>query len=422
MTFGPNSVSIMFARSLRGNSLIEVYTKSMRIEDIQPQIVRLNADAWLLADYENHNQTVKALLGEKFLTRKIFLLIPKEGKPSIIAHVIDLAFLSGKDITSVFTLLPYKTWQEMLSTLEKALVPYSHILMDISENGLLPRVSFADYGTVDFVKKLGKEVTPSADILQRFSAVMTPWQLESQKDACLKALRIKDEAFAKIGKDVKEKGQSDEYEIQQFIAKRFREEGMVFDEDPIVAIGTNANNPHYGPTKDVSSPIKEGDLVLIDMWAKNKEKGSVYADITWMGYVGSRVPDLYKERFDIVKKARNSAINFLKEELPNRVVHGYEVDDVARKVITDAGYGDSFIHRLGHSITDDVSCHGAGANLDNFESHDFRELMDGTSFSDEPGIYAEDFGMRSETDLHIENRHVLVLGGLQEEIIPILKD
>ena len=195
---------------------------------------------------------------------------------------------------------------------------------------------------------------------------------------------------------------------------------MVFDEDPIVAIGKNAGDPHYGPTKERFSLIKEGDLVLIDMWAKNAAPGSVYADITWMGYVGHEVPDVYAERFAIIKKARDGVIAFLKEQLPIRKVLAYEADDVARKIIQEAGFGEAFVHRVGHSITDDVSCHGAGANLDNFESHDTRELMDDTSFSDEPGIYTPEFGMRTETDLHIKNRELLVLGGLQEEILPLL--
>ena len=195
---------------------------------------------------------------------------------------------------------------------------------------------------------------------------------------------------------------------------------MFYDEAPLVAIGPNASNPHYTPTEDCFSPIVEGDLVLIDMWAKYREPHAVYADITWMGYVGTDVPEVYQKRFAIVKAARDGAIEFLKQELPKREVQAYEVDDVARKIISDAGYGKYFIHRLGHSIYDDDSPHGPGANLDNYESHDTRVLLDGTSFSDEPGIYAPDFGIRTETDLHVQGKELLVVGGLQEEIIPIL--
>ncbi|MDY5440772.1 MAG: M24 family metallopeptidase [Candidatus Enteromonas sp.] len=391
---------------------------NMDIAQIQHKIIAEDADAWILLDYESHNPTVKKLLGDKFLTRKIILAIPASGKPKIIAHVIDTIFL--EDCSDRFEIHPYKTWERMLELEKELFSSYGKVLMDISENGLLPRVSLADYGSVAFIKSLGIEVASSADVLQGLTATLTDSQYASQVDACQKALKIKDEAFALIAKHVKEKGSSDEYEIQRFICRRFHEEGMVFDEPPIVAIGPNAANPHYTPNESTSSTIEKGDLVLIDMWAKNKEPGSVYADITWMGYVGKTVPKKYVDRFAIIKAARDGVISFLTTELPKRKVASYEADDVARKIITDAGFGEYFVHRVGHSITADVSPHGAGANLDNYESHDTRHFLNNTSFSDEPGIYTEEFGMRTETDLHIREGKLVVVGGLQDEIIPIL--
>jgi Xaa-Pro dipeptidase len=196
---------------------------------------------------------------------------------------------------------------------------------------------------------------------------------------------------------------------------------VVYDDPPLVAIGKNASNPHYTPTPESHAKIHQGDLVLIDMWAKMDDPEGVYADITWMGYVGADVPEVYAKRFAIVKAARDAVIAFLKKEIPLRPVAAYEADDVAREVITKAGYGDYFIHRVGHNIAVDVSPHGPGANLDDYESHDTRHLIEGTSFSDEPGIYAPDFGVRSETNLHILNHQAVVVAGLQDKIIPILK-
>jgi Xaa-Pro aminopeptidase len=209
---------------------------------------------------------------------------------------------------------------------------------------------------------------------------------------------IKDEAFAKIKELILKDGETDELDIQKFISDRFHEEGMVYDDPPLVAIGKNASNPHYTPTAESHSKIHKGDLVLIDMWAKMNDPEGVYADITWMGYVGTEIPEVYTKRFAIVKAARDGVIAFLKKEIPLRKVQAYEADDVARKIITDAGYGDYFIHRVGHNIAVDVSPHGPGANLDDYESKDTRCLIEGTSFSDEPGIYAPDFGVRSETN------------------------
>ena len=392
----------------------------MKIEEIQTQLRKEKVDAWIMVDYENKNRTVAKLLGNKMLTRKIFLVIPSSDKPFIIAHFIDTVFLQVDEITSIFDIKGYKTWQEMLEIERQEFSSFKTVMMDVSEFGLLPRVSLADYGSVDFVKGLGIKVISSADIQQYMTARLSKHAYETQIDACEKALRIKDEAFRKIKEDILSKGQSDEYVIQKFIADRFIEEEMEFDEPPIVAIGPNASNPHYGPTIDIHSPIKEGDLVLIDMWAKNIDPEGVYADITWMGYVGKEVPQIYKSRFDIAKAARDGVIEFLTRELPKRKVFAYEADDVARKIITDAGYGPYFKHRVGHNIAIDVSPHGPGANLDNYETHDTREILDGTSFSDEPGIYAEDFGVRTETDLHNDGGRLVVVGGLQEEIIPIL--
>lgn len=392
----------------------------MEINELQQQIKELGADAWILVDYENKNPTVVKLLGERMLTRKLFVVLPAEGKPYLIVHSIDTVYLKGEDISSRFDLRVYATWPEMLSIEKESFSSYRKVLMDISEHGLLPRVSLADYGSVDYVRSLGIRVDSSADLLQHMTSVMSEKSLQSQIEACKTCLKIKDEAFLFIANEIRSKGVTSELEVQRFIARRFDEERMYYDEPPLVAIGPNASNPHYTPTPDSFSPIREGDLVLIDMWAKYKTPHAVYADITWMGYVGHEVPQEYKDRFRIVKAARDGAIAFLKRELPLRPVHAFEVDDVARKIISDAGYGQYFIHRLGHSIFEDDSPHGPGANLDNYESHDTRLLLDGTSFSDEPGIYAPDFGVRSETDLHIQGKELLVVGGLQDEVIPIL--
>jgi Xaa-Pro dipeptidase len=393
----------------------------MKIEEIQAHIAEQNADAWILVDYENRNKTLVALLGEKMLTRKILMVIPKTGKPYLITHIIDTVYLNDSVTKARFDLVVYKTWREMLALEKRYFSAYKTVLMDVSENGLLPRVSLADYGSVDYVKSLGLEVLSSGDLLQELTAVYSKRAYELQLKADALTLAIKDEAFQKIKELILKNGETDELEIQKFIADRFHQEGMVYDDPPLVAIGKNASNPHYTPTPESHAKIHQGDLVLIDMWAKMDDPEGVYADITWMGYVGAEVPEVYAKRFAIVKAARDAVIAFLKKEIPLRPVAAYEADDVAREVITKAGYGDYFIHRVGHNIAVDVSPHGPGANLDDYESHDTRHLLEGTSFSDEPGIYAPDFGVRSETNLHILNHQAVVVAGLQDKIIPILK-
>lgn len=393
----------------------------MELNKIVDAIKKEKADAWIIVDYENHNPTLKELLGEKMLTRKIFLVIPVNEKPYLICHQIDTVYLQDKNTLDRFDLRVYKTWQEMLLLEKESFINYRTVLMDTSEFGLLPRISLADFGSVDFVRSLGPIVKSSGNIQQEIRAVLDEEAYALQLKACETTLKIKDEAFKRIKTLIEHKGETSELEIQKFIADRFHQEGMVYDDPPLVAIGKNASNPHYSPNEESFSPIKKGDLVLIDMWAKMDDPKGVYADITWMGYVGESVPEVYAKRFSIVKAARNGVISFLGEQIPLREVHAYEADDVARQIITKAGYGDYFLHRVGHNIGVDVSPHGPGANLDNYETHDDRLLIEGTSFSDEPGIYAPDFGVRSETDLHIEKGRLVVLAGLQKEIIPILK-
>lgn len=393
-----------------------------RIDKIQNYLKEENKDAWILVDYENRNKTLVSFLGEKMLTRKIFMVFPKDGKPYLITHLIDTVFLNDEGTNSVFDLKIYKTWNEMLELEKECFKSYKNVIMDISNDGLLPRVSLADYGSVEFIKNLGINIYSSGDVLEEFSAAYDEEAYNLQLLACEKTLKIKDEAFALIKKDILEKGQSDEYRIQKFICDRFHKEGMVYDDPAIVAVSKNASNPHYGPSENIHSPIYKGDVVLIDMWAKMDHKNAVYADITWMGYVGEEIPKVVEERFSILRNAVDSAFKFLEDNLPNRRVEGWEVDDVSRDVVTKAGFGEFFTHRTGHNISVDVSPHGPGVNIDNYESHDTRKIIPHISFSLEPGIYAPDFGMRVETDIYIDSNYKPhMVAGRQEKVIAILK-
>ena len=390
----------------------------MQIKEIQNYLAQEGTDAYVLVDYENKNQPLVSLLGKAMLTRKIIAIIPKQGQLRLIVHSIDADLLKGRVEADYYV---YKTWSEMLKFQQEALADCQTVLMDYSPSGLLMRVATADAGSVEYIRSLGKEIKSSGNLLQRLTAVLTEKQYEEELIACEKTLRVKDEAFAYIKERILAQGEVSEYAVQQFIARRFQEEGMTFDEPPLVANGKNAANPHYCPTAETYSVLHKGDLVLIDMWAKLDDEDGVYADITWMGYIGEKVPEEYEHRFKIIKAARDGVIAFLQDNIGKRPVYAYEADDVARSIISQAGYGDYFVHRVGHNIAVDVSCHGPGANLDNYETHDDRQLIEGLSFSDEPGIYAPDFGMRTETNIHIQDGKALVVAGLQEAIIPVLK-
>jgi Xaa-Pro aminopeptidase len=210
-----------------------------------------------------------------------------------------------------------------------------------------------------------------------------------------------------------------EYDVQQEIAGFLNARGLEADEPPLVATNAHCSDPHYSPVPKTSNPMRPGAFVLLDVFAKRKVPGAVYFDITWTGFVGESVPKKFVDVFEVVRNARDAAIACVRQaRREGQELRGYEVDDAARGVIRQAGYGDYFIHRTGHSIGEDV--HGNGANIDNFETHDDRKIISGTCFSIEPGIYLPEFGVRSEVNVYVEEREARVTGDIQQSLVPIL--
>lgn len=286
----------------------------------------------------------------------------------------------------------------------------------------IPYIARVDAGTVELVRSFGVEVVTSANLSQRFVAQLSDAQIESQREAGRRIIAAKDALFAELSDDLRAGVSLNEYDVQQRFLHMMRERGVVVEEPPIVGVNGNASNPHYLPTAERHQPIRRGDLVLFDFWGVLPEPGSIYADYTWMAFAGTRdeIPAQQCEVFDIVRRARDSAITFIRERLrEGQPVEGCEVDDVARSVIESAGYGEYFVHRTGHSIT--TAEHGNGANIDNFETQDARLLLPSTCNSIEPGIYLPEFGVRSEVDLLVFEHDVEVTGvPEQEEIVALL--
>jgi Xaa-Pro dipeptidase len=291
--------------------------------------------------------------------------------------------------------------------------------MQYSPENNIPYIGLVDAGTVELVRKLKKKVVSSADLVQRFEASWTPEQLESHLEAGKIVDRITRDAFKRAAEFVREGRPLSEFELQEWILEQFRENHLTTAEPPIAAVQPNNGNPHYEPKAGASRPIRAGDLLLLDIWAKCGRPGSVYYDITWMGYLGNRVPDAYAKIFRIVKSARDNAVAFVKESIgKGRSIHGWEVDRVTRDTIRKSGYAKYFVHRTGHSIGQDV--HGNGANMDGLETRDDRKIVPHTCFSIEPGIYLPEFGIRSEVNVYVGDGEARVTGAIQEEILPLL--
>ena len=208
-----------------------------------------------------------------------------------------------------------------------------------------------------------------------------------------------------------------ELTIRDWVLDQFRAAGMVTDSGPIVAVNGHAGNPHYEPTPETNSQVHPGDFVLIDMWAKLDQPEAVYYDITWTGFCGA-APDRVCSVFETVRDARDRAIEVVADAVKSkREIRGFEVDDAARNHIVGKGFGDRFVHRTGHSIGTEV--HGTGANMDNLETHDERRILPGALFSIEPGIYLEDFGVRSEVNVFVTAASASTTGAVQRELVRI---
>jgi Xaa-Pro aminopeptidase len=262
--------------------------------------------------------------------------------------------------------------------------------------------AFVDAGTVELIQSFGLEVVSSADLFQVAAARWSKKSVDLHRKACIEVLAVKDAAFDYIREHL---GREDlnEYEVQQFIRGEFDRRGLVTDHGPIVGVNSHAGDPHYEPDAENYAPIRDGDWILIDLWAKYPDPEAVYCDITFTGFAGSNVPDRFRKIFDLVTGARDRAIEVLKDAwVEGTVLQGWQVDDACRKHISDAGYGEYFRHRTGHSMGPAPSPHALGANIDNLETHDTRRLIAGVGFSIEPGIYLPEFGVRSEVDVYID--------------------
>jgi Xaa-Pro aminopeptidase len=286
---------------------------------------------------------------------------------------------------------------------------------------MIPYVSRVDGGMLEYIRNLGITVTSSADLFQYSFARWTPNEHQSHVQAAKKISRIKDEAFNLIRDQIDHKQSVTEWDIQQFILDQFRRANLITDGSPIVAVNENAGAPHYQPTSEVHASIKPGDLVLIDLWAKEKGDNTIFTDITWMGYVGKQIPRKYRQIFNIVKSSRERALEALHHASNNTYsLEGWQVDQEVREIIDRAGYGEYFIHRTGHSLSPGPTVHGLGVNIDNFETRDTRKIVSNLGFTIEPGIYTTEFGIRSEINVFIEKNGVpTVTTPIQEKIIRV---
>lgn len=389
----------------------------MHTSEVQEQLRQANLDGWLLYDFQGLNPIARKLVGvgEHLLTRRWFYWIPKTGSPVVLCHRIEQD--GFPEVEGQFQL--FRSWKEMHSGLQKVLEGAAVLAMEYSPQCSIPYVSRIDAGTMELVKSLGKEVVSSAGLVQFFEARWSWEQFQTHQEASRHLMNILFDSFQEVGRAERNGRQISEFDLQQAIWGKYHELGLCSSAPPIVAVNANTGNPHYEPRKGRAVPIQSGDILLVDLWAKMERRNAVYADYTWVAYLGDQIPGRYLKVWETVRESRDAALSFVRECYSRKIdIRGWQVDSVAREVIAGKGYGENFVHRTGHSIGEED--HGNGANMDGLETKDERLLIPRTCFSIEPGIYLPEFGIRSEVNVFLGDKEVFVTGDpIQTEIFKI---
>ncbi len=400
------------------------------LDDARHFLQSTGLDGWLTRDYRYTNPVFEAALGRRVehLTRPIWLWIPADGDPQLLAHEVDAGrFLEGSPDISV-----YGSREQMVSGLKNLLHGNTHhgaapradatIAMEYSPMYELPRVGRVDAGTIELVRSLGVDVVPSGDVIQYATERWTPDQLQSHFFAVEALDRIVKQTFQYVGENIR--WALTEHDIAEHIRGKFDRAGLEFDDGPIVAFNEHSSDPHYDPRPGEAAVIRREGWLLIDLWARKKsspdDRGdrNISADITWTAKLGEPPGRKQQEVFDVVTGARDAAFDLLESRvLEGDNPPGWELDRAARDVIEKAGYGDFFVHRLGHSLGHEA--HSNGVNLDDWETHDTRTVINGVGVTIEPGIYLPEFGVRSEIDIYMGEDGPEITGDRQTGIVQI---
>ena len=393
---------------------------SLDVPAIQASLRESGLDGWLLYDFHGSNPIATRLTGldraGKMTTRRWFYLVPASGEPQALVHAIERHNLE----TLPGTTAVYAGRHQLEEALGRLVGGRRRLAMEYSPECAIPYVSRVDAGTVEWIRRLGAEIVSSGDLVQQFEAVWDEEALRSHRQASASLYLIKDRAFTEIGRRLRDGVPTTELDIQELMTGWFRDEALISDSAPVVAAEENAGSPHYLPTTERHRPIRQNELVLLDLWGKLERPGTVFADITWVGFTGVSIPEPYARAFAAVRRARDAAIALAQGAArERRDLRGWQVDRAARDEIDKSGYGAHFVHRTGHSLGQEV--HGNGVHMDDYETHDDRRLLPGSGFTIEPGLYFDHFGVRSEINMFYGTRDAVVTGPAQEEICRLLE-
>lgn len=393
----------------------------MNLPDLQSAMRSQRIDAWVLYDFRASNFVLSRLLpGKRWTTRRVYLVIRADAPPRVLVHGIDAAqfhdlTLAGAPVEPKV----YLGWPQIAADLSSLLAGCTRIAMEYAPGCALPVVSIADAGTVEMMRALGFEVVSSANLVQHAIARWSPESHRLHLDASARVAAIKDRAFDLIRQAIAHNKPIHEHEVQAFIHDRFKQEGLETADEVIVAVNAHAGDPHYGPSAANPTPIRKGDWVLIDLWARHPGEDNIFSDITWVAFAGREAPARHREVFTAVKAARDAslarAVDAWKRKQP---IQGWQLDDAAREQLIGAGFERFIRHRTGHSLSQGPAVHGLGMNLDNLETHDTRDMLPDLGFTIEPGLYLPDFGVRLEINVYVDPaKGPVVTSCIQDDIV-----
>src|SRR6516162_7414015 len=314
----------------------------MNLSEIQAALRDGGHEAWLFYDHHHRDPIAYRVLGlppDRLTSRRWFYLIPAHGDPVKLVHRIEshhLDTLPGRKVQ-------YAAWEELWANLEAMVKPYRRLVMQYSPNQI-PYISLVDAGMLELVRSFGKEIVSSANLIARFEATLTEAQMAAHFKARDAVDKVTAAFFPEVGRRVRNGG-THEFEMQQWVMEAFNRENLVTDDPPIIGVNAHSGDPHYEPTAATAAPMREGDFVLLDLWAKTSGPDGVYYDITWTGVIG-KASDRHREVFEIVRDARNVGIKTVQQAFETgQKIQGWQVDQAVREFITGKGYGQYFIHR-----------------------------------------------------------------------------
>jgi Xaa-Pro dipeptidase len=391
---------------------------SLNVAAVQAALREDGLDGWLLYDFKGINPIATRLSGlsgmHVMATRRWYYLVPREGAPRKLVHAIErhnLDHLPGD--TSL-----YAGRTALEHGLKTLLAGVERVAMEYSPDCAIPYLSRVDGGTIELLRKLGADVVSSGDLVQRFEAIWGDEALASHRAASERLYRVKDRAFDFVRDALAASRPLTEMDVQTVMVEAFAAEGLVSDSAPVVGAQENAGNPHYLPTPAQHRAIGRNEVLLLDLWGKLDQPGAVFADITWMGFTGRGLPERVRRAWTAVSGARDAAARFVLEGArAGRDLRGWQVDNAARVVLLDAGFGSNILHRTGHSLGEEV--HGNGVHMDDYETHDDRRLIPGTGFTIEPGLYFDTFGLRTEINMTVGAGEASITGPVQREIVEL---